>query len=71
MVPLPMPISGDRRDFEETLIENFSKHPWANLPVSLQLSVLDASEQQAVTEVSQLTLPGRRFFDPAAAAVTF
>ena len=69
VVPLPMPISGDRRDFEETLIENFSKHPWANLPVSLQLSVLDASEQQAVTEWTQLTLPGRRFFDPAAAAV--
>ncbi|MFG6591774.1 DUF4175 domain-containing protein [Sulfitobacter sp. 1A12157] len=69
VVPLPMPISGDRRDFEERLIENFSKHPWANLPVSLQLSVLDASEQQAVTEGSQLTLPGRRFFDPAAAAV--
>ncbi|KZX95990.1 MULTISPECIES: DUF4175 domain-containing protein [unclassified Sulfitobacter] len=69
VVPLPMPITGDRRDFEESLIENFSKHPWANLPVSLELSVLDAAEQQAVTEVSQLTLPGRRFFDPAAAAV--
>ncbi|UWR32762.1 DUF4175 domain-containing protein [Sulfitobacter sp. W027] len=69
VVPLPMPITGDRREFEESLIENFSKHPWANLPVSLELSVLDAAEQQAATEVSQLTLPGRRFFDPAAAAV--
>jgi len=69
VVPLPMPITGDRRQFEENLIENFSKHPWANLPVSLELSVLDAAEQQAATEASQLTLPGRRFFDPAAAAV--
>lgn len=69
VVPLPMPITGDRRQFEENLIENFSKHPWANLPVSLELSVLDAAEQQAATEPSQLTLPGRRFFDPAAAAV--
>ena len=69
VVPLPMPITGDRRQFEENLIENFSKHPWANLPVSLELSVLDAAEQQAATEASQMTLPGRRFFDPAAAAV--
>ena len=69
VVPLPMPIAGGRQEFEEALIENFSKHPWANLPVSLQLSVLDAAEQQGATEVSQLTLPGRRFFDPAAAAV--
>ena len=69
VVPLPMPIAGDRRQFEEAMIENFSKHPWANLPVSLQLSVLDAAEQQGATEVSQLILPGRRFFDPAAAAV--
>jgi uncharacterized protein (TIGR02302 family) len=69
VVPLPMPITGDRREFEESLIENFSKHPWANLPVSLELSALDAAEQQATTEPSQLTLPGRRFFDPAAAAV--
>ena len=68
-VSLPMPITGDRSDFEEALIEDFSKHPWANLPVTLQLSVLDAAEQQGVTEVSQMTLPGRRFFDPAAAAV--
>ncbi len=69
VVPLPMPIAGGRQQFEEALIENFSKHPWANLPVLLQLSVLDAAEQQGVTEVSHLTLPGRRFFDPAAAAV--
>lgn len=69
VVPLPIPIAGDRSEFEEALIEDFSKHPWANLPVSLELTVLDAAEQQAVSEQSQLTLPGRRFFDPLAAAV--
>lgn len=68
-VPLPMPISGKRTNFEENLIENFSKHPWANLPVKISLSVLDASEQQFTTAPSDMILPGRRFFDPLAAAV--
>ena len=69
VIPLPMPIAGDRTEFEENLIEDFSKHPWANLPVKISLSVLDASEQQTATPPSGMTLPGRRFFDPLAAAV--
>ena len=69
VVPLPTPIAGNRSAFEENLIENFSEHPWANLPVTLTLSVLDASEQQGTSGVSELVLPGRRFFDPTAAAV--
>nr|WP_082135282.1 TIGR02302 family protein [Puniceibacterium sp. IMCC21224] len=68
-VPLPMPISGDRGDFTETMIENFSEHPWANLPVTVSLSVGDAAEQTGLSEPEVLTLPGRRFFDPMAAAV--
>ena len=68
-VSLPMPIAGDRTLFEENLIEDFSEHPWANLPVKAVLSVLDAAEQQAETEPRQIILPGRRFFDPLAAAV--
>ena len=35
---LPMPITGDRAEFSETLIENLSKHPWAHLPVTLQIA---------------------------------
>ena len=69
VVPLPMPIAGDRAAFEENMIEDFSKHPWANLPVMLSLSVLDAAEQSGQTAPSQMVLPGRRFFAPAAAAV--
>jgi uncharacterized protein (TIGR02302 family) len=69
VVPLPMPIAGDRTSFEENLIDDFSKHPWANLPVLVSLSVLDASEQQAATPPTEMILPGRRFFDPLAAAV--
>ncbi|MDD9720607.1 TIGR02302 family protein [Sulfitobacter sp. PR48] len=69
IVPLPTPIAGNRADFEENLIEDFSKHPWANLPVRISMSVLDSAEQIGQTAPRQMTLPGRRFFDPAAAAV--
>ena len=68
-VPLPMPIAGDRAGFEENLIDDFSQHPWANLPVMVAMTALDAAEQVAQTAPMQMTLPGRRFFDPTAAAV--
>ncbi|WP_299622180.1 TIGR02302 family protein [uncultured Tateyamaria sp.] len=68
-VALPMPVAGDRTDFEESLIEDFSEHPWANLPVTVTLSALDAAEQQALSEPRDIILPGRRFFDPLAAAI--
>ncbi len=69
VVPLPMPISGSRADFEENLIEDFSEHPWANLPVEVRLTALDGAEQQFETDARAMILPGRRFFDPLAAAV--
>ena len=69
IVALPTPISGNRAAFQENLIEDFSKHPWANLPVKLTLSVLDAAEQQGETTPQDMLLPGRRFFNPSAAAL--
>lgn len=68
-VPLPMPIAGDRSDFNESLVEDFSLHPWANLPVRLELEVEDARGQTALSQAEVISLPGRRFFDPVAAAV--
>jgi uncharacterized protein (TIGR02302 family) len=69
VVPLPTPIAGNRSDFQENMIEDFSKHPWANLPVKISLSVLDAAEQAGATPPTDLILPGRRFFNPSAAAL--
>lgn len=66
---LPMPFTGDRTEFEEALVEDFSEHPWANLPVTVVMTALDAAEQQSETEPFQMILPGRRFFDPLAAAI--
>ncbi len=68
-VQLPMPIAGDRKEFSETLIEDFSKHPWANLPVTFSLSAEDAAEQVTQAKPAPMLLPARRFFDPLAAAV--
>ncbi|RKF16277.1 TIGR02302 family protein [Roseovarius spongiae] len=66
---LPMPITGDRAEFTETLVENLSQHPWAHLPVTLELQVEDARGQTGHSPPEQLTLPARRFFDPLAASV--
>jgi uncharacterized protein (TIGR02302 family) len=66
---LPMPITGDRAAFSETLVEDLSKHPFANLPVSVIFTVSDEVGQTGSAPVLSTTLPGRRFFDPLAAAV--
>ncbi len=69
VLDLPMPITGDRAAFTETLVENLSRHAWAHLPVTLELSVQDAAGQTGTSESHEMTLPARRFFDPLAAAV--
>lgn len=66
---LPMPFSGSRADFTDQLVEDAEKHPWANLPVKLTLDVEDGRGQAGTTGAQQLELPGRRFFDPRAAAL--
>jgi uncharacterized protein (TIGR02302 family) len=69
VLDLPMPITGDRAEFKETLIENLSKHPWAHLPVTLRLEVEDAAGNTGQSTAEAMRLPARRFFDPLAAAV--
>lgn len=66
---LPMPITGDKSDFTENLIDDFSKHPWAHLPVMVELTVRDSQEQVGKTEPMAMVLPARRFFDPLASAI--
>ena len=68
-VSLPMPVAGSRADFQENLIEDFSQHPWANLPVTITLTASDAAAQRATSAPVSFDLPGRRFFDPLAAAI--
>lgn len=67
-LPLPLP-RGDRRRVEGQLIEDLARHPWANLPVTLTLRAEDGIEQVAHAAPAALVLPGRRFFNPLAAAL--
>ena len=69
VLDLPMPFNGDRADFEAFLVENLSKHPLANLPVTLSMSVRDKSDQLGHSISEKMILPGRRFFQPFAKAV--
>ncbi|WP_323784839.1 TIGR02302 family protein [Thalassovita sp.] len=66
---LTLPITGSRAEFSENLIDDFSQHPWANLPVTVSLQVTDAAGQTGFAQPVTMVLPGRRFFDPLAAAV--
>lgn len=69
VLDLPMPISGNRAEFSEKLIDDLSQHAFANLPVTITLFAEDAAGQTGHSSPAQLVLPGRRFFDPLAAAV--
>jgi len=66
---LPLPVSGSRQAFDGVLIEDFSAHPWANLPVIFSFSVRDAAGQSSVSAGLGAPLVAPRFFDPLAAAV--
>lgn len=69
VLDLPMPLSGDRTEVNETLVDDLSKHVFANLPVTMVFAAIDAAGQEATSIPHAVTLPGRRFFDPFAAAL--
>ncbi|MFN4101269.1 MAG: DUF4175 domain-containing protein [Pararhodobacter sp.] len=66
---LPMPMTGNRAEISETLREDLSLHPWANLPVRVVLNATDAAGQTGSSVAEPTLLPGRRFFEPAAQAL--
>ena len=66
---LPLPGTGPRKEIRGRLSADLSRHPWANLPVVLTLNVRDGIDQQGVSAPLRMILPGRRFFDPRAAAL--
>lgn len=66
---LPLPMTANRAEFEDVLREDLSQHVWAHLPVQMVLRVADAAGQSGESQQIEGTLPGRRFFEPAALAV--
>jgi uncharacterized protein (TIGR02302 family) len=69
VLDLPLPVTGDRAEFTETLIDDLSEHAFANLPVTMTYQATDAANQMGEAEPVAVILPGKRFFDPFAAAL--
>ncbi len=69
VLDLSLPMKGGRTDFTEVLIDDLSKSPLANMPVSMVFTVTDAAGQEGTSAPYEVLLHGRRFFDPVAAAV--
>ncbi|MDP3262282.1 MAG: TIGR02302 family protein [Tabrizicola sp.] len=66
---LPMPMTGKRTEMTELLVDDLSKHVFANLPVTMVFAAVDAAGQEGQSAPYAVTLPGKRFFDPLAAAL--
>jgi uncharacterized protein (TIGR02302 family) len=67
---LPLPVSGrNRQQITGQLVQDLSRHPWANLPVKLTLKAVDGIEQMGQSDARATVLPGRRFFNPLAASL--
>ncbi|MDP5308047.1 DUF4175 family protein [Paracoccus sp. 2205BS29-5] len=66
---LPLPRGGARRAVSGQLVEDLARHPWANLPVALVLEAVDGIDQTGSAAPMRVVLPGRRFFEPRAAAL--
>ncbi|MCU0903354.1 MAG: TIGR02302 family protein [Tabrizicola sp.] len=66
---LPMPRKGSRTEMASTLVDDLSKHVFANLPVTMVFTVADAGGNEGSSAPYEVILHGKRFFDPLAAAL--
>lgn len=66
---LPMPRKGKRTELTSTLVDDLSKHVFSNLPVTMVFAVIDAVGNEGTSAPYEVTLHGKRFFDPLAAAL--
>jgi uncharacterized protein (TIGR02302 family) len=69
-IPLRLTLSGaDPRKAQEISYHDLTPHPWAGLPVKIQLTATDAIGQTATSDVVEIVLPERIFHHPIARAV--
>jgi uncharacterized protein (TIGR02302 family) len=66
---LPLPMSGATTEVAETLVEDFSRSPFAGMPVTVRLTAEDAIGQAGESAPVATVLPMRSFYDPLAAAL--
>jgi uncharacterized protein (TIGR02302 family) len=69
VLDIPLPRKGKRAELTATLVDDLSKHVFANLPVSMVFTVTDAAGNEGTSAPYEVTLHGKRFFDPLAAAL--
>lgn len=69
VLDLPLPVSGNRAAFTETLVDDLSQSLLANMPVAMTFEVSDAPGRMGAAAPLHVVLPGKRFFDPLAAAL--
>src|SRR3546814_12591619 len=60
---------GDAKSAKETSYHDLTAHPWAGLPVTVQLLAKDALEQVGVSATQPMVLPERVFRHPVAPAI--
>ncbi len=68
-IRVPMPLDGQRRQFDTGFTADFSDHPWAGLPVNVVVTAVDGAGQETAARLSLPKLPGRVFADPLARAL--
>ncbi|WP_112311492.1 DUF4175 domain-containing protein [Pseudogemmobacter bohemicus] len=69
ILDLPMPMKGNRAEITQTLVDDLSEHIFSNMPVSMVFTAMDAAGNEGNSAPYEVTLPGKRFFDPMANAV--
>lgn len=67
-VPLTLP-SQNSKDAAGSTYQDLTAHPWAGLPVVVQLHATDAAGQSGVSDQVTMTLPERQFRNPVARAI--
>lgn len=65
---LPLAAEG-RTEASETSFHDLTPHPWAGLPVIIQLAARDELDQEGVSEELEMILPEREFRHPVARAI--
>jgi uncharacterized protein (TIGR02302 family) len=70
LLDLPLPMTARRTQVTDTLREDLATHPWAHLPVQIVLQATDAAGQTGRSDPRAADLPARRFFEPAAQAIS-
>ncbi len=65
---LPLPGLGSKK-VEGNSLKDFSAHPWAGLPVLVQLQAIDARGQAGQSDIITIILPERIFNHPVARAI--